>query len=103
MAIKELQSFLREIPVFSIYEDQELAELLQNLKLMSLNAGEVVFRQGDVGDNFYIVYSGRIRILQKNEQDKEVNLGIVSKGDLFGETALIIAEWARNTSLRRSR
>ena len=99
MAIKELLSFMREIPLFSIYEDQELTDLLQDVELKSLKAGEVVFEQGDEGESFYIVYSGRIRILQKNELNKEVNLGVMNTGDVFGETALI-TDRPRNATAR---
>ena len=99
MAIKELLSFMREIPLFSIYEDQELTDLLQDVELKSLKAGEVVFEQGDEGDSFYIVYSGRIRILQKTELNKEINLGVMNTRDVFGETALI-TDRPRNATAR---
>jgi len=99
MDIKDLFEFIRTIPLFSIYEDKALIELMQRAKLRSVSAGELVFDQGDAGDSFYIVYSGKIRILKKNEQGKEINLGVCMRGDHFGETALI-TENPRNATAR---
>jgi ATP-binding cassette subfamily B protein len=87
------------VPLFSIYEDKVLADLMQVAQLKSVSAGELVFDQDDVGDSFYIVYSGKIRILKKNEQGKEINLGVSTRGDHFGETALI-TENPRNAAAR---
>ncbi len=59
------------------------------IKPRSVKAGELIFDKGSPGDNFYIIYDGKIRILDKNEQQKEINLGIRKKGEHFGEEALI--------------
>ncbi len=99
MESKDLFAFIRKIPLFSICEDEVLTELMKAAELKSVSAGELVFDQGDAGDCFYIVYSGRIRILKKNEQDKEINLGVCMRGDHFGETALI-TENPRNAAAR---
>jgi ATP-binding cassette subfamily B protein len=101
MNINNIRAFLRELPIFAIYQDDELTLLLEASILISVNAGQVVFEQGDHGDSFYVVYSGRIRILQRNEQGKEVNLGVRARGDHFGETALI-TDRPRNATARAS-
>ena len=97
MDIKDLSKFIRRIPLFAIYSDDELAELMQSAELKSVRAGELIFEQGESDETFYIVYSGKIRIIQKNEEGKEVNLGVRISGDHFGETTLI-TEDARNAS-----
>jgi ATP-binding cassette subfamily B protein len=99
MEIKELLVFVRKLPLFSIYSDEDLSALIEAVQLKSLSAGELVFEQDDPGQTFYIVYSGKIRILQKTADDKEVNLGVRSKGDHFGETALI-SDQPRNAGAR---
>jgi ATP-binding cassette subfamily B protein len=85
---KTLSEFLRKVPLFSIYTAEELMGLMKGIKLESVSAGEPIFQQGDPGDKFYIVYGGKIRIL-KTENGKEVNLGVRTRGDHFGEAALI--------------
>jgi len=85
---KTLSEFLRKVPLFSIYTDEELVGLVRVAELKSFLTGETIFQQGDPGDRFYVVYGGKIRIL-KIEDGKEVNLGVRTRGDHFGEAALI--------------
>lgn len=99
METRDLFEFVREIPLFSGCTDEEVAEIIKTAELRSVSAGELIFEQGDVGKNFYIVCSGRIRILKKTEDNKEINLGVITKGDHFGETALI-TEQPRNAKAR---
>ncbi|NOY81800.1 MAG: peptide cleavage/export ABC transporter [Kiritimatiellaeota bacterium] len=84
----DLLSFISDLPLFSIYDEERLAAFLEQMSLVSYSAGEVVFEQGDAGDTFYVVYSGRIRILMRRN-GSDVNLGVLRKGDHFGESALI--------------
>jgi len=99
MDTEGLLQFIRQNPLFSIYSDEELTDLLDAAELKSVSAGQLVFDQGDPGDTFYIVFSGKIRILHKDIQQKEVNLGVITKGDHFGETALI-TDKPRNAAAR---
>ncbi len=101
MDIQNLTDFIRKIPLLSICTDEELAGFIKTAELKSYGVGESVFEQGTVGDRFYIVYSGKIRILHTNHLNKEVNLGLRGRGDHFGETALV-TERPRNTTARAS-
>lgn len=98
MDTSDLQAFVRRVPFFAILDEAERAELTEKTQLRSLRAGELAFKQGDPGAEFYVVYSGRVRILLE-ERDREVNLGVVNRGDHFGETALITGQ-ARNATAR---
>jgi CRP-like cAMP-binding protein len=50
-------------------------------------SGEVVFRQGDMGTDFYIIYQGNVDIkIHKNNQD--VIVATLGEGEYFGEIAL---------------
>jgi ATP-binding cassette subfamily B protein len=95
----DIRKFIRKLPLFSIYGDEDIAGLIDSVELRSVSAGELVFDQGDPGNEYFIVYSGKIRILKKGEDGKEINLGIRSKGDHFGETALITIK-PRNAAAR---
>lgn len=51
-------------------------------------AGTVIFREGDPGDNCYILKEGTVRIL-KGPEGNQRTLGTIGSGCLFGEMALI--------------
>src|SRR4030042_2673053 len=99
MNIQDALSFLRRRWFFSILSNEELDQFIKKAKLFVVKAGEVVFNQGDDGNEFYFVYSGKIRIFQINQDDKEINLGFRTRGDHFGETAIISSK-PRNATAR---
>ncbi len=51
-------------------------------------AGTVLFRDGDAGDDMYVIQSGRIRIFTE-VRDRQKQLAILGAGDFFGEMALL--------------
>jgi CRP-like cAMP-binding protein len=51
--------------------------------------GSTVFNEGDRGDRAYVVQEGIIEIVRDDEHRNPVVLGIVEKGGIFGEMALI--------------
>ena len=99
METKDLITFVRKIPLFAIYTDEELLKLMNVAELKSFDAGELIFEQGTSAKRFYIIYSGKIRLIRINEKKKEINLGIRTKKDHFGETALI-TEQPHNVTAR---
>ncbi|HEY3121579.1 MAG TPA: cyclic nucleotide-binding domain-containing protein [Vicinamibacteria bacterium] len=50
--------------------------------------GHVLFREGDEGDDMYVIQSGRVAI-KKKVKDAEATLAILEKGDFFGEMAIL--------------
>ena len=56
--------------------------------LRNLAAGDVLFREGEVGDFAYQVVKGKIEVCKFNG-DEYVTLSILEKNALFGEMALI--------------
>tara|TARA_A100001015_G_scaffold283263_1_gene348417 strand:+ start:545 stop:2260 length:1716 start_codon:yes stop_codon:yes gene_type:complete len=57
-------------------------------RLRTLASGDILFREGEVGDFAYQIISGEIEICKFNG-DEYVTLSILGKGSLFGEMALI--------------
>ena len=57
-------------------------------KLRTLASGDILFREGEVGDFAYQIISGEIEICKFNG-DEYITLATLSKGALFGEMALI--------------
>ena len=65
-------------------------QLLMRLESVNAGAGEVIVRQGEDGDYFYIVKSGRLAVTRKaSPRSKEVLLAELGEGACFGEEALV--------------
>ena len=67
-----------------------LAALFERLTPIEAKAGQVLVRQGDPGDYYYIIKSGRASVTRKLEQEGKVQmLAELREGDAFGEEALV--------------
>jgi Cyclic nucleotide-binding domain len=75
---------LAQIPIFSPLPAPALERLASQLRPLSVAAGAIVVRQGDHGDRFYLVESGRLRVSVDGSAGRELG-----PGDSFGEIALL--------------
>lgn len=55
------------------------------------SAGSTIFKEGDLGEELFIIQSGQVKISKKTAED-EKTLVILSEGDFFGEMAVIDRE-----------
>ena len=101
-----LKDFLAAIPIFSDFTDQQLVTLESRATICSFKEGDIVFRQGDAGDAFYVLHKGSAEVLinfDKGSSSSIADLGrVVSQltaGDYFGERALMNDE-PRAASIR---
>jgi len=53
--------------------------------------GDVIIRQGEMGDCMYVVQSGRVEVLQSGEYGEQ-HLAFLNTGDFFGEMAVFERE-----------
>ena len=59
--------------------------------------GGVVFQQGQAGEAFYIVQSGRLRVIKQGANGTSATVGYLYAGDHFGEGALLNRQGHRAT------
>ncbi|MCB1115170.1 MAG: FAD-dependent oxidoreductase [Chlamydiia bacterium] len=70
----------------------------QSIAQLHFETDEVIFHEGDVGDYLYIIVSGEVEIYQEHEGKRKV-FGTLSKGEYFGEMALL-NQRSRTASVR---
>ena len=63
------ETFLKNIQLFNRLPDETLAGIYSNLKSRSLSTGEILFNQGDPGDQLIIVEEGKIAIFAPVDDD----------------------------------
>jgi CRP-like cAMP-binding protein len=86
-AVKE--KLIRNSVIFGGLDDDSLRALVQVSRTRRLRKGTMLFQQGDEGDALYGVVDGLIRICIAGESGKELTLGLMEPGDIFGEIALL--------------
>jgi rhodanese-related sulfurtransferase len=73
--------------------------IFMRLQQVNHNAGDVVIKQGDEGDYFYIITRGRCIVTRETPLNREgIRLAELNVGDTFGEEALI-SEAKRNATV----
>lgn len=73
--------------------------IFMRMRRLACKAGEVIIKQGDEGDYFYVVTAGRCVVTRETPLNKEgIKLAELGVGDTFGEEALI-SETRRNATV----
>lgn len=98
------KQFLASVPILSTLKPNEIERIADALQPEKFEAGQVIIRQGEQGDRFFIIEEGEVVVRkqsanQSNEAEKqdvvdtqlagEIEVGRLKRGDYFGELALI--------------
>ena len=81
--------FVRRVPVLSSLPHRALDDLASRMELQKIPEGTDIVREGDVGDQLYILKEGEAEVIVRGEGDREVEMATLSKNDYFGEIALL--------------
>jgi CRP-like cAMP-binding protein len=71
---------------------KELLRELPGSKLVTFEPGAVIFREGSLGTNCFVISQGKVRILKKTHKREEIPLGLVKAGEFLGEMAMLSGE-----------
>lgn len=80
---------LKGVPLFSLFSDAQLAQLLSCVQHRSYPRNSFILRAGEETDALYIVLSGRVKVLIPDEEGHEVILSIIGPHEYFGEMGLL--------------
>jgi CRP-like cAMP-binding protein len=71
---------------------EELLRELPGAKLVTHEAGAIIFREGSKASNCYVITGGKVRILKRTTKGEDIPLGIVKPGEFLGEMAMLSGE-----------
>jgi len=75
---------LRQVTIFKEATDDDLKLFVENSILRRIEDDEFFFFQGDPATYFYILISGRAKLLQSNPAGQQVNLRTINEWQMFG-------------------
>lgn len=75
--------------IFGHLDEARATTLFKDFQRRSYAKNSFVINAGDYADSFYLIQSGKIKIVILDEEGKEIILSILGPGDHFGEFSLI--------------
>jgi CRP-like cAMP-binding protein/Fe-S-cluster-containing hydrogenase component 2 len=85
---RALETHLRSVPAFRGLSPEFLAQLRERVELRDVVPGQVICRQGEVADCFYLIRMGFVKVSQVFPGG-ELVLTYLSRGSYFGEMGLL--------------
>ena len=85
----EIKNLLIRNHMFDNVPEEILNEISSVAYKKNLPSQTVIFRQGDKGDSFYFISSGKVRIYRRSQEGIETELTVIGEGSYFGELALL--------------
>jgi hypothetical protein len=71
------------VPLFRGLQDQAMDRLVNLLRPFLAMKGQLIYREGDIGNELFIIADGRVRL-----QREEITLATLDSGSFFGEQAI---------------
>jgi CRP-like cAMP-binding protein len=87
----ELRSLerMKEIGLFGGLSDDVIREFVGALELVELAPGAVVFREGELGREMFVLLDGEMEIVKASRKKHEARVAILGPGDWFGEMSIL--------------
>jgi CRP-like cAMP-binding protein/sugar phosphate isomerase/epimerase len=79
-----------EADLFPKLSQDEATSIYKEIKVF--DAGQSIFSEGDQGDGAYFIIEGKVKVITQSHDFKEILLGKLGEGEIFGEMALIDAK-----------
>lgn len=86
--LQDSLNMLKTIPIFSNLPEKILIEVLKLQNIKHYKKGEIIFYEGDKGEAFFFIRSGKIKIYKTSMDGRDITLNILGKGSIFAEVTL---------------
>lgn len=76
-------------PLFRDFSVDEMVAVIQGLKLIACDSGEIIISEGEPGDSLYMLSAGRVKAFKRSASGRQSLLGEMSEGAFFGEISVL--------------
>ena len=80
---------LRQVPLFSLLDDDELSVLAAHVEVRTFAARQRIYKIGDPGERAYVLVSGGVRVTTIDEDHQEVVVDEPTRGEFFGFASML--------------
>ncbi|MHB2021141.1 MAG: HD domain-containing phosphohydrolase [Candidatus Xenobia bacterium] len=94
----EMRKAIATNPSFYSLSENIITAIADLARVVECPGNNIVFREGDPGDSFYLILDGHVEVLRHNKGE-ELVMSVLDPGDVFGEVALLV-EAPRSASIR---
>jgi CRP-like cAMP-binding protein/Fe-S-cluster-containing hydrogenase component 2/ferredoxin len=95
--VRALETHLKSVPVFASLTQDFIDHLRDRVELQRFAPGQIICRQGDPADSFYLVRIGFIKV-SEDHPGGELVLSYLARGNYFGEIGLLSDEGRRTAT-----
>jgi len=88
MTAKNEEEAVRKAPLFTALDEASATTLRASMTGVKLSRGQVLFKEGDAGDQLFVVVDGKLKLGTTSNDGRENLLSILGPGDMFGELSL---------------
>jgi uncharacterized membrane protein len=80
---------LREVPLFALFDDDELAVLAEQVEVAHFAPRQRIYKMNAPGDQAYVMISGGVKITTIDEDGQDVLVDEPGRGDFFGFASML--------------
>ncbi|MGA3189532.1 MAG: DUF1003 domain-containing protein [Bryobacteraceae bacterium] len=80
---------LKDIPLFALLDDDELAVLAAQVELKTFAARQRIYKMGDPGGQAYVMVSGKVLVTTVDQEHQEVVVDEPALGEFFGFASML--------------
>ncbi|WP_020577124.1 cyclic nucleotide-binding domain-containing protein [Actinopolymorpha alba] len=83
-----MSDVLRQAPMFAGLDESAASALRAAMHEVRLRRGEVLFHEGDAGEELYVVIDGKVKMGRTSSDGRENLLSVLGPGQMFGELSV---------------
>ncbi|MCC6131998.1 MAG: cyclic nucleotide-binding domain-containing protein, partial [Acidobacteria bacterium] len=96
------RKILEELPLLQFLKPDARALVVNSFASVPFTFGTVLVKEGEKADAFFVLASGKARVVKTTPNGEEVSLNVMRAGDSFGEIGLLDPNATRSATVRAS-